>query len=251
MTYRILKTPEEHYSVLRTIQDNRYPTTLSFHAHDQEYLTQVIKADIQNRCFYIDELRPPSGHKLASFNESFDIVTKLNGVEIIIKGASIVGAGKSEGSFFYKVTFPNEILYLQRRHAFRIDIPEDQEVIAEIRGEGHESTSHGIVRDVSATGCRMTLNHMPDRPFEKGEILPFFNMKISKNIEVEGEAKVRFISVPGQAGDEDTEDNDELHGDIVLGLELCELFGLGHRTMERFVNELQREARKNRFEDEE
>jgi len=236
MTYRILKTPEEHYSVLRTIQDNRYPTTLSFHAHDQEYLTQVIKADIKNRCFFIDELRPPSGHKLAASKETFDIVTKLNGVEIIVKGSSILGAGKSEDGMFYKLQFPDEILYLQRRHAFRVDIPEDNEIFAELRGEDHQSTSHAQVLDVSATGCRLKLKQMPKPPFEKGETLPVFLMKISRNIQVEGEAELRFLS------------DEQEDGSYILGIELKELFGLGHRTMERFVNELQRDARKQKFE---
>ncbi|GAA3913382.1 flagellar brake protein [Litoribacillus peritrichatus] len=236
MTYRILKTPEEHYSVLRTIQDNRYPTTLTFHSHDQEYLTQVIKADIANRCFYIDELRPPSGHKLAASGESFDIVTKLNGVEIIIKGSSIVGAGKSETGQFYKITFPSEVLYLQRRHAFRVDIPEESEVFVEFRGDEHQSTTHAEVLDISATGCRLKIKKMPEPPFENGDHIPFFNFKISQNIHVEGEAEVRFIS-------EVEED-----ASFIIGLQLTELFGLGHRTMERFVNEIQREARKQRFE---
>ncbi|MFC3150022.1 flagellar brake protein [Litoribrevibacter euphylliae] len=236
MTYRILKTPEELYSVLRTIQDNRYPTTLSFHAHDQDYLTQVIKADIKNRCFFIDELRPPSGHKLAAAKESFDIVTKLNGVEIIIKGSGIVGAGTSEDGTFYKLTFPEEILYLQRRHAFRMDIPEDSEIFAELRGEEHQSTSHAQVLDVSATGCRVKLKQMPEPPFEKGDIIPVFMMRISRNVQVEGQAELRFVS------------HNEEDDCYYLGIELTELFGLGHRTMERFVNELQREERKQRFE---
>ncbi|GLQ32205.1 flagellar brake protein [Litoribrevibacter albus] len=236
MTYRILKTPEEHYSVLRTIQDNRYPTTLSFHSHDQDYLTQVIKADIKNRCFFIDELKPPSGHKLAASKESFDIITKLNGVEIIIKGAQIVGAGKSEDGTFYKLTFPEEILYLQRRHAFRVDLPEDSEVYAEIRGDEHQSTSHARVLDVSATGCRVRLKQMPEPPFVQGEILPMFMLKISKSVQVEGQAELRFVA------------QDEKDGSYLLGIELKELFGLGHRTMERFVNELQRDARKQKFE---
>jgi len=236
MTYRILKTPEEHYSVLRTIQDNRYPTTLSFHSHDQEYLTQVIKADIKNRCFFIDELRPPSGHKLAASKETFDIVTKLNGVEIIIKGSSILGAGKSEDGMFFKLQFPDEILYLQRRHAYRVDIPEDNEIFAELRGAEHQSTSHAQVLDISATGCRLKLKQMPNPPFEKGETLPVFLMKISRNIQVEGEAELRFLS------------DEQEDGSYILGIELKELFGLGHRTMERFVNELQRDARKQKFE---
>jgi c-di-GMP-binding flagellar brake protein YcgR len=236
MTYRILKTPEEHYSVLRTIQDNRYPTTLSFHSHDQEYLTQVIKADIKNRCFFIDELKPPSGHKLAASRESFDIVTKLNGVEIIIKGANIVGAGKSEEGTFYKLTFPDEVLYLQRRHAFRVELPDDSEVYAELRGEEHQSTSHVKVLDVSATGCRVSLKQMPEPAFHQGETIPVFLLKISKNIQVEGQAELRFVSY------NEEEDN------YTLGIELKELFGLGHRTMERFVNELQRDERKQRFE---
>ncbi len=236
MTYRILKTPEEHYSVLRTIQDNRYPTTLTFHAHDQEYLTQVIKADITNRCFYIDELRPPSGHKLASSGESFDIVTKLNGVEIIIKGCNIVGAGKSETGQFYKITFPEEVLYLQRRHAFRVDIPEDSEVFVELRSEDQQSTSHTEVLDISATGCRLRLKEMPEPPFEQGDHIPFFVFRISQNIQVEGEAEIRFVF------------EDEESESFIIGLQLNELYGLGHRTMERFVNEIQREARKQRFE---
>jgi c-di-GMP-binding flagellar brake protein YcgR len=236
MTYRILKTPEEHYSVLRTIQDNRYPTTLNFHSHDKDYLTQVIKSDIKNRCFFIDELNPSSGHKFAAAKEPFDIITKLNGVEIIIKGASIVGAGKSESGMFYKLQFPEEILYLQRRHAFRVSIPEDHDVYAEIRSDSQASTSHAEVIDVSATGCRLMLKHMPTPPFEQGETLPVFMLKISRNIQVEGEAELRFLSY--------NEEEDYYS----LGIELKELFGLGHRTMERFVNELQREARKQKFE---
>ena len=141
-------------------------------------------------------------------------------------------ADSENGMAFYVIDFPESIRYLQRRNAFRVPVSAAKEIKVDIETSGKRLFS-GELSDVSAGGMCVR--------FAKTKELDLSNQKEETQccIHLPDKRKIRCIFKVCHSNY--LEASNSLH----IGGSFEQLDKIQHRTIERFVIELQRSARKS------
>ena len=114
------------------------------------YQSAIIELVPEAGYLVMDALTPATGDALASSLPDLKVRTRVNGMEI--KFASRILARGSQGGLpYYKVRYPDDIDYPQRRRDFRVTVPFDRGVPVrfETRTGGWV---RGEIRDLSPGG---------------------------------------------------------------------------------------------------
>ncbi len=189
----ILKRPREICNALRELIANKALVTAAFWNSDTLYNTMILKSDLDKQFFLLDEFNPVSGHKRAMEREHFTLRTNINGIEVIIQDNVIAGAGKHRDGAIYKVRFPQQMVYMQRRGAYRVEVRRSLGSSVHCL-PSEQFPERGTVLDLSATGAKI---EMP------GEITPMpevdnrierVKIHIPDKGEFECPAEVRFAT---------------------------------------------------------
>ncbi|MCF8975876.1 flagellar brake protein, partial [Pseudomonas edaphica] len=131
----------------------------------------------------------------------------------------------------YTGSMPDEVVYHQRRNAFRAALKLAQLVSIELGGEKLKAPINGKLLDISATGCKLRFEGDISDRLQLGQVydrfiaaLPFGSMTTS--------VELRYLHV-----------EDKINTTFA-GVRFHNMSGLVQRQVERFVYQLQREARR-------
>lgn len=159
------------FAILRSVQKSRAPLTLHFHGHNHTACTSIIlKVDLEEGYFLLDEIAPASGHKLAMNQTPFSVQATDKGVEIVFRNNKVVGAGRNQGAVVYKVPLPRKLLYKQRREAYRAHIALADQVEVKLTSYERSKPLAGRIIDISSTGCKIEFDYMVDSGFSDLEV---------------------------------------------------------------------------------
>ena len=135
------------------------------------------------------------------------------------------------GHRIYTGSMPDEVVYHQRRNAFRAALKLAQLVNIELGGEKLKAAPTGKLLDISATGCKLRFEGDISDRLQLGEVydrfiaaLPFGSMTTS--------VELRYLHF------------EEKINTTFAGVRFHNMSGLVQRQVERFVYQLQREARR-------
>lgn len=229
---KILRSSIEQNSVLSQLLEQNKPLTLVFSGRNQRFLTYIAAIDKKNNRVALDELVPEAGQRMLGLGEPFRIDVYLDGVHIHWKsGLSAPVIDLHEGYTVAWLQFPEEMVYHQKRNAFRARTLRDEPVQLKLAGTGLETSLVGHVTDLSATGCKIQLDRLPPGAVQPGQALNGCKLSFPGS-QVELAVEVRHVKV------------DEHNEATTLGLRFLQPDGMAQRSIERYVNHLQREARR-------
>lgn len=229
---KILRSVVEQTGVLSQLLEQNKPLTLVFSGRNQRFLTYIAAIDKENSRVALDELVPESGQRMLGLGEPFRIDVYLDGVHIHWKsGLSAPAIGQHEGYTVAWLQFPEEMVYHQKRNAFRARTLRDEPVQLKLAGTGLETSLLGHVIDLSATGCKVRLEQLPPAVVQPGQALNDCRLSFPGN-QIEVAVEVRHVKI------------DENNEAATLGLRFLQPDGMAQRNIERYVNHLQREARR-------
>ncbi len=160
---RSITNREQVYSVLTSVQKARSPITIKFENNDRYYTSLILKTDLDEGYLLIDEFAPEDGHLLALQHESFSVRGSHKGVSLFFRPNIIAGSGSESGIAFYKLPLPAEMIYQQRRAAFRALVARSLNVGVKLTSAQRGETLNGRLYDISVSGCRVNF---------EGEIKP-------------------------------------------------------------------------------
>ncbi|WXL27157.1 flagellar regulator YcgR PilZN domain-containing protein [Ectopseudomonas mendocina] len=231
---RTLRAPVEIVANLRLLQQHNDPLVISFPGRSQRYQSFVINVDRDKQLLVLDEIMPSDGERLLLNGESFKAEGFHEGVRIAWESDQPVTVGEFEGHRSYYCFLPQEIIYHQRRNAFRAQLKQTDPVKVDL-AIGENRILSGQLMDISATGAKVRFTGDAQLSLHPGEIhesftahFPFGAMTTAIEVRhVQFEDKVNFSFV---------------------GVRFDNINGQAQRQVERFVYQLQREAR--RFESE-
>lgn len=224
---------EARHLLLKKIFESHCLLDIRLHGEDAAYQSAIIELLPDSGYLVIDALTPDGGDALAARLPDVRVRTRVNGMEV--KFASRILARGSQGGLpYYKVRYPDEIEYPQRRRELRVTVPFDRGV--PVRFETRSGTwVRGEIRDLSAGGfCARLLS---------GDVV---------NIETEcGQTSACEIDLPGHG---------TLHAVVELrhmlpsrarsaprvGARFVELDPLAERQLERCVDELRSTRQRQR-----
>lgn len=228
---KVLTTPLEIAGNLRMLQESHDPLIITFHERTQRFQSYVVNVDRENNSIALDEMIPRDGERFLLAGEPFRIEGFHEGVRIAWESNGPLTIDDSNGTRCYRGTLPDEVVYHQRRNAFRAALKLAQLVSIELGGEKLKVPLAGKLLDISATGCKLRFDGDISNGLQLGQVydrfiaaLPFGNMTTS--------VELRYLH------------HEEKIDTTFAGVRFHNMSGLVQRQVERFVYQLQREARR-------
>ena len=153
-----IRFPKRIAQLLEQIEETRALLTVVLLPKPQRYMSAVLRVDRGQHAFYIDELNPKTGHERLHAGMQVRFFTALRGVAIAFN-ARVQGKGEHEGVGFYRIAFPEELHYRQRRGHFRAravgQIP--VQLDHEAREDQPALSISGMLHDISTGGVGLLI----------------------------------------------------------------------------------------------
>jgi c-di-GMP-binding flagellar brake protein YcgR len=214
---------------MRLLMESHDPLIITFHERSQRFQSYVIDVDRDTHEIALDEMIPRDGERFLANGEAFRVEGFHDGVRIAweVKAPMTI----IEDPHCYRGPLPEEVVYHQRRNAFRAALKLASLVDIEIGGDRLKSPLRGKLLDISATGCKLRFEGDVSERMQLGQVyerfiasLPFGNMTTS--------VELRYLHF------------EEKINTTFAGVRFHNISGLVQRQVERFVYQLQREARR-------
>lgn len=230
---KVLKAPMEIVANLRLLQHHHDPLIIMFQERNQRFQSYVIEVDRDQNLLILDEMIPSDGERYMQNGEAFRVESLHDGVRIAWDCPMGMQTGEFQGERCYVGSIPGEVLYHQRRNAFRAALKQSDQVKVELGGSKLRSPLEGQMLDISASGCKVRLPGDASEKLQPGQVYDGFHASLP----------VGRLDVAVELRHARYDDKLDL---TFVGLHFANMSGLQQRLVERFVYQLQREAR--RFE---
>lgn len=141
--------------LLQRLADRRVPVSVSQPDSNDQYLSTILNVDPQAGVMTLDEpVRKASGVPL-SIGDELGVFARLQGASVSFR-CRVLDLGEMGGIAFYRVSFPEVLRYLQRRHAFRLSIHRLLQVPVTLES-GNDGVFAGSLHDISVSGISIRL----------------------------------------------------------------------------------------------
>lgn len=227
---KILRSPVEQLGIFNQLAQQNIPLTLIFQGQGQRFLTYLTGTERGRGKLALDELVPVEGQRFLVRGDSFRVDAHLDGVHIYWKSHAAPEMGLVEGHTAAWFDLPDELYYHQKRSAFRAPTLPGEPISILLGGHAKLPTQEGKILDLSATGCRVRIEQQ-ETGLNAGDALTG-SMLVLPDGKLPLSAEVRHCKA-----------HDSLPYSIA-GLRFIGLDGMAQRTIDRYVNQLQREARR-------
>lgn len=228
---KVLKAPVEIHANLRLLQQNHDPLIITFHERSQRFQTFLVEIDKDKKQLALDEMIPNDGERFLRNGEAFRVEGFRDGVRIAWECSQPVRVGEFEGDACYWCPLPEEVIYHQRRNAFRAPLMLSQLVAIELGGDKLPKGLPGHMLDISATGCKLRFSGDLSSRLQPGQVYE----RLSAQLPVG--TLVAAVELRHAAYDEKLDMT-------FVGMRFYRSGGQEQRLIERFVYQLQREARR-------
>jgi c-di-GMP-binding flagellar brake protein YcgR len=224
-----LDTPEDVYGALRKIVLMKQPVTINIEGSEEKYTSAITLANLKNSSFFLDQVVPQKGNELIRGGHRFGIIADSQGIKIEFDVTGRLKYQPEKEQF--RVEFPSQVLYLQRRTAYRVIIPPAHEILVKLKMQDEGGNLVGQLADISSSGFKSLF---------KGDIVD--RLKANTEIPI---ARIKF--------NDDNNMDCSLHarhivrtksGDTQVGFAFNMISGMGQRFLDRLVGELQWEERR-------
>lgn len=162
---RYYTNPGDIYGVFRALQADRSTINIQFSDNGPQYNSLILQARLRQRIILLDEITPGAGHDRAVKGEPFSLRASVHGIRVYAPGLRIIGQSSDDDGIYYQVAFPEKLLYLQRRDAFRVPVPARLDMSARCQFQDRDPVK-ATVGNLSATGIRLLIPGEPEPPLE-------------------------------------------------------------------------------------
>ena len=228
---KVLTTPLEISSNLRQLQDSHDPLIITFHERSQRFQSYLVDLDRERNMIALDEMIPRDGERFLLAGEPYKVEGFHEGVRIAWESNGQLSIDESNGSRCYRGTLPDEVVYHQRRNAFRAALKLAQLVNVNLDGEKLKASISGKLLDISATGCKLRFEGDITGSLQLGQVYDRFNADLPFG-KMTAPVELRYLHF------------EEKISTTFAGVRFHNMSGLVQRQVERFVYQLQREARR-------
>lgn len=218
------------HGVLRAMINDRAGINIQFDDSNIASPSMVLSTNLPARTFRLDEFSTPEARKRAQNGASFTLNASINGIRVVAKELTVTHVGEDSDGSFYEVGFPQRLLYLQRRDAFRAWVPASLIVTVECKSPERAGNIHGRIQNMSSTGFRMICDNKVVPALEMMEVF-----LISARLPLVTPAlECHATAIYAQYIQE--------RNHTVLGFRFEDLDRQQQMGVNRFVNQLQRDA---------
>lgn len=148
----VLTEAEDVYGALRRLAIMDDPINLHIDGSSDIYSTSIVETDLKSRSFLLDQVYPYTGNDLIRSGRRFTIKSDSDGILIEFRVDGRIMFQPKKG--LYRAEFPNEVLYLQRRHAYRVNILPAHNIHLLLKMSDQQGDLAGTLIDLSSSGFK-------------------------------------------------------------------------------------------------
>lgn len=228
---KVLTTPLEIAANLRALMDSHDPLIISFPERSQRFQSYIVDVDRDTSQIALDELIPRDGERFLLSGEPFRVEGFHDGVRIAWEVKSPFDLVDNGSERCYRGEMPTELHYHQRRNAFRAALKLTSLVEVALNGEKLKFSLPGKLLDISATGCKLRFEGDVSERLQLGQVYESFSAALPFG-KIVAPVELRYLHF------------EERFNTTFAGIRFHNMSGLVSRNVERFVYQLQREARR-------
>lgn len=228
---KVLTTPLEIVANLRALEKAHDPLIISFADRAQRFQTFLIDVDRDNATLALDEMIPRDGEKYLMAGEAFRVEGFHDGIRIAWECTTRLDVIDNANGRCYRGDMPREVIYHQRRNAFRAALKLTSLVNVELAGDKLKQSLRGKLLDISATGCKLRFEGDCSDSLQLGQVYERYTAFMPSGKLLAG-VELRHLHY------------EEHLGITFAGVRFHNLSGNTLRQIETFVFQLQREARR-------
>ncbi|RHW21966.1 flagellar brake protein [Pseudomonas jilinensis] len=228
---REIRSSIEILALLKGLQQHREPLKISFDDRHQAFQSFIVQLD--NDRLWIDELIPLEGNRYMSQQEAFQVDAWRDGVHIRWYCPSARQVMLDDAPAF-ETSLPLELTYHQKRGAFRAAVARGLNTKLGLVHSQRSYEANGQLIDISATGCKIRLAGAWHERLQPGEVFDLSYLELPDSGRMPVSVEIRHCHY--DANQDETQ----------VGIKFKQASPNIQRQIDRFVNQLQREAR--RFE---
>lgn len=223
-----LIAPEDVYGALRKIVLMETPVNVHIEGSQEVFRSAVTKAELKSRSFFLDQVIPNDGNDLIRKGQRFSIECDSQGVRIEFKvtGRLKYNPGKEQ----YRVEFPENLLYLQRRTAYRVMVPPAHDIRLKVKMSDEQGDVMGIIEDMSSSGFRAKIKGNVKKRLEELRNFPIAKVRFNQEHNMDCSLEARHVIL---------DDN----GDTHCGFAFTMISATAQRYIDRLITEFQWEER--------
>lgn len=234
---RNVTTPLEIQSHLKALHASRTPLEIRFEGRSAIFQSYIVGLAPQEHALHIDQLIPSVGDKWIEQGEAFRIEAWLDGVHMRWQSQGAIKVQLQDGAPAFKLPFPAQLSYHQRRGAYRAQIHRNIDTRLQLIHAGRQGEMAGELVDISATGCKVRIPGDVVQVLQPGERYQLSELQLEDDARVAVDVEIRhreFI---------------ESSNETSVGVYFHQTSPQAQRHIDRFVNQLQREARRQARDD--
>lgn len=219
-----IRDPQIITGLLRRVAEQRALLRVTVPGARGSYNSAILRLEPDQDLVVLDELNPRQGHDRLLEAGRLNASATIQGVETRFS-AALEEVGDSAGIAWYRIRFPTEVLYVQRRVSFRVKVSMTAPLTAVFDRPGCNSL-RGRILDLSEGG--MGVEFDKGAGLRQGEILPC-RMRLPDGQQFGCKLEVRHTSAV------------EDQGKLRIGGRFVELTPQRRKALARVVADLQRE----------
>lgn len=225
----ILTAPEDVYGALRKIVLMETPVKVHIEGRNAIFSSAITKAELKSRSFFMDQVIPDEGNDLIRQGHRFSIECDSQGVRIEFKatGRMKFNPGKEQ----YRIEFPESLLYLQRRTAYRVMVPPAHDIRLKVKMSDEQGDVTGTIEDLSSSGFRARIKGNVKKRLEEIRNFPVAKVRFNPEHFMDCSLEARHVIL------------DE-HGDTHCGFAFIMMSATAQRYIDRLITEFQWEERR-------
>ena len=224
-----LTSPEDIYGALRKIILMKQPVFIKIEGSDVNYTSAVTQANLKNSSFYLDQVIPTQGNELIRAGHRFSLLADSQGVKIEF---NITGRLKYQpDNQQYRVEFPSQVLYLQRRTAYRVMVPPAHQILVKLKMEDGGGNLIGRLIDLSSSGFKALFKEDYVERLKAHKNISIARIKFNQQHSLDCSLEARHVVATKT-------------GKTQVGFAFDMISGNGQRYLDRLIGELQWEERR-------
>ncbi len=228
--FEVVEDPAKIYGLLEHVQASRALLSIKVPAAAKTYNSMIMEIDAGHRWISIDELHPEEGHRLFLAQRKLTVFGEYDGVDIRFD-AQLLEVGIQSDINFYKIRFPDQLKYFQKRSSYRVRLMRAT-AIPVILMFGPGDYAKGDLYNISSGGLGIKFMRVIPKTPSPGQVIPECEIRLpdGENFFCALEAR-HMINIKS---------NDQ----ALLGARFIKLNSAQQRTINRFIATLEREARR-------
>lgn len=223
-----LETPEDIYGALRKIILMKQPVVITIEGSDEKFTSAITHANLKNSSFFLDQVVPQKGNELIRSGSRFAVLADSQGVKIEF---TMTGRLKYQpANEQYRAEFPTQMLYLQRRTAYRVMIPPAHQILVKLKMEDGGDNLVGQLADLSSSGFKALFKGDCVERLKSNSDIPIARVKFNSQNNMDCSLIARHVVATKE-------------GNTQVGFAFNLISGMGQRFLDRLIGELQWEER--------